>query len=131
MCKQCHAAQWVEADSPAQALRALESKLLRAAQDGDTTTAVALLKAGTNVHCRDGAEDTPLHEAARFNRFEVAQVLLAHGADVNARNSTENTPLHWAAWKNSLEVAQVLLAHGADVNARCSVSLKPNTCVYI
>jgi hypothetical protein len=30
-----------------------ERKLLKAAEDGDTTTAVALLKAGTNVHCRD------------------------------------------------------------------------------
>ena len=31
-----------------------ERKLLKAVKDGDTTTAVALLKAGTNVNCRDG-----------------------------------------------------------------------------
>ena len=95
-----------------------ESKLLKAVQDNDKTTAVALLKAGTNVNCRDEAEWAPLHHAAYENRLEVAQVLLAHGADVNARTEAGSAPLHYAAAKNSLEVAQVLLAHGADVNAR-------------
>ena len=65
-CKQCHGAAWVEADSPAQAqdqsqapgalersLLKAERSLLKAAENGDTTTVVALLKAGTNVNCRD------------------------------------------------------------------------------
>jgi ankyrin repeat protein len=95
-----------------------ERKLRKAAEDNDKTTAVALLKAGTNVNCRDGDKWAPLHDAARNNSLEVAQVLLAHGADVNARGSHDSAPLHNAAHHNSLEVAQVLLAHGADVNAR-------------
>jgi hypothetical protein len=80
-----------------------ERKLLEAAKDGDTTTAVSLLTAGTNVHCRGSGLQwrpvvldkngwTPLHWAARNNRLEVAQVLLAHGADVNARDDKVS---HW------------------------------------
>ena len=53
---------------------------------------MALLKAGTNVNCRDEAEWAPLHHAAYENRLEVAQVLLAHGADVNARNEVSLKP---------------------------------------
>jgi hypothetical protein len=37
-----------------------ETALIEAAQEGDTTTVVALLKAGTNANCRDEMEFHPV-----------------------------------------------------------------------
>ena len=54
-----------------------ERKLRKAAGDGDTTTVVALLKAGTNVDCRCLDEWSPMHKAAQYNSPEVAKVLLS------------------------------------------------------
>ena len=95
-----------------------ERKLLKAVQDNDKTTAVALLKAGTNVNCRDEAEWAPLHHAAYENRLEVAQVLLAHGADVNAPSSLfprrvdGKTPVARAKYWEYREMEALLRQHG-------------------
>ena len=96
-----------------------ESKLLKAVEKGDTTTVVALLKAGTNVDCHNNWEKwTPLHGAAFNNKHDIAKVLLAHGANVNARDQRKNTPLHQAAANSNHDIAKLLVAHRADVNAR-------------
>ena len=103
-----------------------EKALIEAAQKGDTTTVVALLKAGTNPNCHNEFKDTPLHEAARYNRIDAVKVLLAHGADVTALTNTKQTPLHYAAFSNSVDAAKVLLTHGADVNARAELLVAGN-----
>ena len=79
---------------------------------GGPSTVQVLLNAGADVNARDGADQTPLHNAANSS---IVQVLLAAGADVNARDGNDRTPLHNAA---NLTIIQALLAAGADVNAR-------------
>jgi hypothetical protein len=104
-CKQCNAAHWVKADSPAQAAApaTLQRSRIKAVENGDTTMVVALLKVGTLVNCRDPDcrklyGRAPLHIAASRNYDGVAKVLMAHGADVNARTD-------W--WGGSSEHPQV------------------------
>jgi len=89
-----------------------EKALFQAAEKGDTTTVVALLEAGTNANCRNVAQCTPLHEAARNNSVDAAKVLIDRGAQVDARNSDQWTPLHYAAYNNSVDAAKVLIDGG-------------------
>lgn len=49
----------------------------------------ALVAAGANVHHKDIAQGTPLHNATKP---DVAQALLEHGADRNAKNISGQTP---------------------------------------
>ena len=51
------------------------------------------LRAGADLNARDGRGNTPLHQAAHFNKNpSVAAELLKAGADLNARNGHGNTP---------------------------------------
>ena len=63
-----------------------EERLSSAAYNDDKPTVVALIKAGTNVNCRDESQWTPLHRAAEQNVVDVAKILVAHGAELNARD---------------------------------------------
>jgi ankyrin repeat protein len=68
-------------------------------------------------HSSDGW--TPLHLAAFFGHFELADALLDRGASVNVRstNPMKNTPLHAAAAGGRTDIVELLLKRGADVNA--------------
>ena len=68
-----------------------EKALIESAEKGDSTTVVALLKAGTTPDCHSDGLDlwTPLHYAARNNLVDATKVLLAHDADVHARSKDQ------------------------------------------
>ncbi|MBR1608726.1 MAG: ankyrin repeat domain-containing protein, partial [Kiritimatiellae bacterium] len=69
---------------------------------------------------------TPLHYAARIDRFEAAWRLLRAGAPVDAVvEKTRTTPLHWAADRDSVDAIRLLLAHGADPEARAANGFTP------
>ena len=72
----------------------------------------------TNVNQKNGFGITPLHEAARDNRFEIAELLIKHGAEINAKEQDKWTPLHLAAWYGYLDIAKLLINYGADTNAK-------------
>ena len=55
-----------------------------------------LLANGADVHARDLAGNTPLHDAARAGQVRLMRKLIAHGAKVDAKNETGITPLHAA-----------------------------------
>jgi len=61
------------------------SALLDAAKKGNLARIQRLLTP-ENINCRDseGRNSTPLHLAAGYNNYEVAEYLLENGADVNA-----------------------------------------------
>jgi ankyrin repeat protein len=52
-----------------------------------------------NINCEDTQGNTPLHEAVRNNRREVALYLVASGANVKARNKQGKTPTGEATTK--------------------------------
>lgn len=60
---------------------------------------------------------TPLYEAVRHNRLEIAYILIMNRADVNAINQGE-TALHKAAQNRNPQMVQLLIAAGANVNIK-------------
>lgn len=72
--------------------------ILDAAKKGELGRLMRLIT-NENVNCRDsqGRNSTPLHLAAGYNNFEVAEFLLEKGADVNAPDKGGLIPLHNAA----------------------------------
>lgn len=62
--------------------------------------------------------DTPLHQASRFGRVELACVFLERGANVNAKNVEGDTPLHLAARSGHEEFVKLLLQCDAKADEK-------------
>lgn len=94
------------------------SALLDAAKKGNLARVQRLVSA-ENINCRDaqGRNSTPLHLAAGYNNFEVAEYLLENGADVNAQDKGGLIPLHNASSYGHLDIAALLIKHSTVVNA--------------
>jgi ankyrin repeat protein len=110
--------------------------LLTHAVDMDARIVHAVLTAGLEVNCSQGAQRvTPLMAAAGVNRAEAsvgvamgqarhprpdpvaaAQLLLQAGAHVDAPDVWGRTALRYTMAPNNVDVARVLLDAGADVN---------------
>ncbi|KAF7495368.1 Poly [ADP-ribose] polymerase tankyrase-1 [Sarcoptes scabiei] len=92
--------------------------ILDAAKKGELDRLTRIVNA-ENVNCRDcqGRNSTPLHLAAGYNNFDVAEFLLEKGADVNAPDKGGLIPLHNAASYGHLDIAALLIKHQTNVNA--------------
>lgn len=92
--------------------------LLDAAKKGNLAR-VQRLVSTENINCRDaqGRNSTPLHLAAGYNNYEVAEYLLENGADVNAQDKGGLIPLHNASSYGHLDIAALLIKHNTVVNA--------------
>lgn len=76
----------------------------------------AALPAGAQVL---GANDKPIHDAARLGSgAEVQAILSASPAERDARTGLGSTPLHLAATNPDISALKALIAAGANVNAR-------------
>lgn len=108
-----------------------QTALMRAANNGDTDTAMRLIAAGADVNAGDFWERTPLLLAVEGNNGNVALVkeLLDAGADVNARDHDGYTPLLSAILtvqeKDRLAIVSELVALHADVNAKNNAGQTP------
>lgn len=94
------------------------SALLDAAKKGNLARVQRLLTP-ENINCRDsqGRNSTPLHLAAGYNNYEVAEYLLEQGADVNAQDKGGLIALHNASSYGHLEIAALLIKYNTQVNA--------------
>lgn len=92
--------------------------LLDAAKKGNLAR-IQRLVTPENINCRDaqGRNSTPLHLAAGYNNYEVAEYLLENGADVNAQDKGGLIPLHNASSYGHLDIAALLIKHNTKVNA--------------
>ena len=68
------------------------------------------------VNEKNGAGETPLHQAARNGHAAVVAALIAAGAEVNAADTAGFTPLHQAALNGHVVIVLTLIAEKADVN---------------
>ncbi|MFO0110278.1 MAG: ankyrin repeat domain-containing protein [Alphaproteobacteria bacterium] len=92
--------------------------LHRAAEEGHTATAQALLAAGAESEARNNFGTTALIYAAIKGHTATLQALLAAGAETEARDNDGFTALHCAAYKGHTATLQALLAAGAESEAR-------------
>lgn len=95
------------------------TRLLKAAEAGDTATLEALLARGADPNQENDGGFTALILAARAGSVPAIQALLGHGADPNLRGGVNDwTPVMHAIHKNQQAAVAVLLDGGAGVNAR-------------
>ncbi|RYG54137.1 ankyrin repeat domain-containing protein, partial [archaeon] len=93
----------------------LDSALLQAARRGDGPEVHKLLNAGANIHARNQANSTPLHEAVLGGHAEVVAMLLDAGAAAELVNSAGNDALHLAVTSGHAS-----LAHRVCNHTRCA-----------
>uniref|UniRef100_A0A1Y1MJD6 Uncharacterized protein n=1 Tax=Photinus pyralis TaxID=7054 RepID=A0A1Y1MJD6_PHOPY len=92
--------------------------LLLALDSGLNDIAKLLLERGANVHIRDNAYDSCLHNTIPKCDVAILSTLIDRGADVNCRNLSGETPLLKALKCEKLQHAKVLLEKGvADYEA--------------
>jgi ankyrin repeat protein len=82
--------------------------LHRAAMEGHTETARALLELGADVNGADDLGQRPLHWAADAGHMDTICLLIEKGAQVNAENCEGDTAADWAAREGRTEAETFL-----------------------
>ena len=78
-----------------------------------------LINNHATIDIADGADQTPLHDAAKKDtRIDILTLLLDHKASINALDIYGQTPLIDAARKNAIANTYFLLTRGADASIR-------------
>ena len=70
-----------------------EVEIVRASESGDVKRVECLLLKGAHIDSQDKDGWTPLHMAAWYNHFELAQILIQNKANLNVRSETGWTPI--------------------------------------
>lgn len=91
--------------------------LALAARSGHGAIVDLLLKRGAspNLHTQSRYNSTPLMEASRDGRVEIAQRLLNAGARVNEGDRHGDHALNWACFFGEAPFVALLVDHGADL----------------
>jgi len=79
--------------------------------------ATLLLEFGADVNAHSDIYGSPLHQAVRQEKSELAKFLIGRGANVNAVNLAGNTPAHFAAGYNRTDILSLLMDAGAAPDA--------------
>jgi ankyrin repeat protein len=82
--------------------------LHRAAMEGRTETARALIELGADVNAADNFGWRPLHWAADGGHMDMIRLLIQKGAQANAADSDNQTAAHWADVNGHAEAATFL-----------------------
>ena len=90
-----------------------------AAMNGNTETALELLRHGANKVIVSDLAGTPLHQAAEHGHVSTVKAMIKAGCPVDVVASNGATVLHHAAIKDggNAEVISVVLSTGCDINA--------------
>ncbi len=93
--------------------------LMIAVAHGHLRAALALIKAGANIHTKSLSSHLGVVAlAVSRNHPKMVSMLISHGAKVDQRYALRRTPLILAASKGFLACVQALLKAGANVNAQ-------------
>jgi ankyrin len=88
-----------------------------ACQDGSAALVAKLLQLHPDLDAWDGAEFTPLLNAAEAGRVDLLKLLIAAGADLKAVQKNGRNALHLAAGAANPEAVRFLLEQKLQVNA--------------
>lgn len=93
-----------------------------AAQKGDASLVIGLMRLGADLKIKNHEGKTALQLAAGFGKKAVVGAMLQRADNVqelvNIADNKGQTPLHWAAWENHEGVVVLLLGYGAATNAQ-------------
>ena len=98
-----------------------------AVSHGDTALVKSLVSFGVDAHPKDNKGLTPLCQAIRDNRTQIAQLLLDHGA-----KPTNKLEVFGAVGRGEIDTLRVLLDHGLDIDQpafNSDVSLLMAACI--
>ena len=99
--------------------------LIVAAEKGDTTEVIELLKQGANVDAQTYDGISPLMYASQNGHVEIIKILLENDCDLEIKSNNTMTALFSAVRANKLDAAELLLKNGADINARDTNKASP------
>ncbi len=92
-----------------------------AARTGNVELVARLVEAGAEADAVDEIGFSPLMEAVRDNKIDVARYLISLDADVNRRsyaNALYLTPMHMAGLSGNPDMVQLLADAGADIDPK-------------
>ncbi|XP_072524951.1 transient receptor potential cation channel subfamily A member 1a [Salminus brasiliensis] len=70
------------------------------------------------INITDGACQTPLHKAAIFDHYELAEYLISQGADIDFIDCKGHSPLLLATSCGAWRTVNLLLSHDADLTVK-------------
>lgn len=107
------------ASNPPSASELLNQKLLQAAEAGDTSEVLSLIREGAGVNAHGSTYgNTALMEAAARGHADTVRALIEKGGEVDATDNAGRTALMEAAFEGYTDTVRLLLEKGANVNAR-------------
>ncbi|KAF4992913.1 hypothetical protein FGRMN_6857 [Fusarium graminum] len=89
--------------------------MMRASQ-GEPVVPQYVWKEGVDAYGRDVKELTPLHQACKLGRADLASAVLQEGVSPNLLDDEGRSPLSHAAEGGNIEIITFLLDNGADVD---------------
>ncbi len=92
----------------------MNTALIRAAEQGDTSAVMQLLAAGADINHRDANGRTPVMAATHGNQVATVQALIEAGADINLQDNRQDNPFLYAGAEGLLEILKLTIAAGAD-----------------
>ena len=102
-------------------VKADQSRLILASQNGDVRVVKLLLKKGVDVNATNVLGFGALNGATINGHMEIVQLLIDDGADINARDYLGFSPLIWACRNGHCPLARLLLDNGAAINAKTAL----------
>lgn len=91
----------------------LNAELFHAIREDDPEVVLDVLQYGASINARNNHRRTPLIEASRLGRTEIAELLIANRASINARDMYSGSALRYASRGGYSEIVYLLLENGA------------------
>jgi hypothetical protein len=84
-----------------------------------------LLDLGADIEALKSDLSTPLIEASKLGKNQIAKLLLECGANPNAIDIKGNTPIIFASFKNNVDLVEILFQYHVNINLCNDVGQNP------
>ncbi len=88
--------------------------IIEAAESGDTSRVLQLIRDGADINTRDEQGRTPILAATHGNQADTVRALIEAGADINLQDHKLDNPFLYAGAEGLLEIVKILNDAGAD-----------------